>query len=104
MKLADSWLTPSCGTMCASEFGTLGFATVREPLMTSHVALGYGHGVRGSDRDRVRLSGAVSFSTSPRRTWGWRRLISGISFHFLPLAVAQAPGCSGPVPVVMQLR
>ena len=37
---ADSWLMPRRGTMCASEFGTFGLATMRLPLMTSHVTEG----------------------------------------------------------------
>src|SRR5580692_8863639 len=65
--------------MCASAFGTLGAAIMREPLITSQVAYGHGHGVWSSRLSMTRDSGTVNFSTTPRRTIGSRRLIFGTS-------------------------
>src|ERR1700722_13308349 len=76
-KLADSWLLPSREMMCASELGTFGLATAREPLITSQVADGNGHGAESSRLSMSRVSGVTNFSTTPRRTTGSSRLISG---------------------------
>src|SRR5690349_10225951 len=82
MNAALSCDRPSRGTMCASEFGTLGFATIREPRITSQVTLGKGHGVCGTRPSMTSVSGVTNFSTTPRRTMGSRRLISGTTVSF----------------------
>src|SRR5947207_4031819 len=74
--------------MCASELGTLGFATIREPLMTSQVTLGNGHGVWGVRPSMISVSGATNFSTTPRRTIGSSRLMSGTALSPLDTHVS----------------